>query len=52
MFEKAKMDKGFACFLVEKNKRKIVFCVYFMYFLLLIKYLFVFFRKISDLYLD
>lgn len=51
MFEKAKMDKV-CVFLVEKNKRKIVFCVYFMYFLLLIKYLFVFFRKISDLYLD
>lgn len=32
-------------FPTERNKRNIAFCVYLMYFLLLIKDLFVFFKK-------
>lgn len=43
MFEEANMDREFACSPTERNKRNIAFCVYLMYFLLLIKDLFVFF---------
>lgn len=47
MFEEANMDREFACSPTGRNKRNIVFCVYLMYFLLLIKDLFVFFKKTS-----